>query len=258
MYFGWYTGNVNGPFRNPNFKFKKGAVAVHLHSFSAGDLRNPRSKWVGPLLERGAAATVGNVYEPYLTGSHYFDVLHDRLIQGYTLVESAYMGIPQLSWQNVVIGDPLYRPYKHLVGSGDVDQKDRSYRASRMAFKAWGGEMVLLVDKMRSAGIKSKDARFFEMMGLLRRYQKRPDDAREFYDVADKVYTEVSDKVRVAMHKIDLFLDQGQKDKAIIHCKAALIQFKNDPSALVIKSKLNILSPPPPPPAQPNKKIPTQ
>jgi len=118
MYFGWYKGNVNGPFRNPKFQLKKGAVAVHLHSFSASDLRNPKSKWVGPLLERGAAATVGNVYEPYLTGSHHFDVFYDRLIQGYSLVESAYMAIPQLSWQNVVLGDPLYQPYKHLAGTG--------------------------------------------------------------------------------------------------------------------------------------------
>ena len=258
IYFGWYTGNVNGPFRNSKFKFKKGAIAVHLHSFSASEIRKPNRKWVGPLLERGAAATVGNVYEPYITGSHHFDILHDRLIQGYTLVESAYMAIPQLSWQNVVVGDPLYQPYKHIVGTGSVEEKDKSYRALRMAYKAWGDDETVLVDKIRKAGLKSKDARFFEMMGLLRRYQKRLEAANNFYDAADKVYVNVSDKVRIAMHKIDLLIDQGKKDEAIIYCKAALIRFKSKPSAIVIKAKLNILSPPPPSPAQPNKKIPTQ
>ena len=258
MYFGWYAGNVNGPFRNSKFKFKKGAVAVHLHSFSASDLRNPKSKWVGPLLERGAAATVGNVYEPYLTGSHHFDILHDRLIKGYSLVESAYMAIPQVSWQNVVIGDPLYQPYKHLAGTGEVINEDRAYRASRMAFKAWGDDLRTLIDKLRSAGIKSEDARFFEVIGLFRRYQNRPNDAKVLFEAADKVYTLAPDKVRIAMHKVDLFLDEGQKDKAIIQCKAALIKLKEDPSALAIKAKLNILSPPPPPPAQPNKKTPSK
>jgi len=258
MYYGWYDRNVSGPFRSPNFKFKKGAVAIHLHSFSASDLRNPKSRWVGPLLKKGAAATVGNVYEPYLTGSHYFDILHDRLIKGYTLVESAYMAVPQLSWQNVVIGDPLYRPYKHLEGTGEVAEEDKRYRASRMAFKAWGGELESLVKKIRAAGVKSKDGRFFEMMGLFRRYQNRFGDAKIFYQAAAKVYTSPADKIRIEMHKIDLFLDEGQKDLAIVQCKGALIKWKGDPSIKSIRAKLNILSPPPPPPAQPNKKIPTK
>jgi len=96
------------------------------------------------------------------------------------------------------------------------------------------------------------------MMGLLKRFQKKPIDAMSFYEAADKVYIEASDKVRVTMHKIDMLLDQGKKDQAIIQCKAALHEYKGNPSSLVIKSKLNILSPPPPPPAQPNKKIPAQ
>ncbi len=258
MYFGWYTGAVNGPFRDKNFKFKKGAVAVHLHSFSASDLRNPKMKWTGPLIARGAAATVGNVYEPYLMGSHHFDVLHDRLLKGYTLVESAYMAIGLLSWQNVVIGDPLYQPYKHLVGSGEVNDEDKPYRASRMAFKAWGDEHHTLVDKMRRTGVKAKDPRFFEMMGLFRRFQNRPAEAKVFYETAEKAYTESSDKVRMVMHKMDLLMDAGQKHQAIIACKVALIPLKGEASALVLKGRLNILSPPPPPPAQPNKVIPTK
>lgn len=258
MYFGWYTGAVNGPFRNPNFKFKKGAVAVHLHSYSASDLRNPNTKWTGPLIARGAAATVGNVYEPYLMGSHHFDVMHDRLMQGYTLVESAYMAIGLLSWQNVVIGDPLYQPYKHIVGSGKVSVEDKPYRASRMAFKVWGDDINTLVDKMRKAGIKAKDPKFFEIMGLFRRFQNRQADAKVFYNAAEKTYTKSSDKVRMVMHKIDLLMDTGQKSQAILACKAALISLKGDPSALVLKGRLNILSPPPPPPAQPNKTIPAK
>ena len=121
-----------------------------------------------------------------------------------------------------------------------------------------GDDLRTLIDKLRSAGIKSEDARFFEVIGLFRRYQNRPNDAKVLFEAADKVYTLAPDKVRIAMHKVDLFLDEGQKDKAIIQCKAALIKLKEDPSALAIKAKLNILSPPPPPPAQPNKKTPSK
>ena len=55
LYFGWYAGNAEGPFADPAFKFKPGAVACHLHSYSAKTLRSTKSAWCGPLLARGAS-----------------------------------------------------------------------------------------------------------------------------------------------------------------------------------------------------------
>ncbi len=256
MYFGWYTSKVNGPFLNPDFKFKKGAVAVHLHSYSASNLRNPRVRWVGPLLSKGAAATVGNVYEPYLTGSHYFNILHDRLTQGYSLVESAYMAIPFLSWQNVVLGDPLYQPYLHLSGSGKVKKEDKFYRACAMAYKAWGDDIALLVKKLRSAAHKVNDGRYLEVVGLFRRFQGELKESEMFHRSAKKMYMLRSDKTRNEIHLIEMMKEAGDKVGAINACKALLYRVKGDPEAMTVKSMLNILSPPPPPPAQPNKKIP--
>ena len=37
LYCGWYAGNANGPFSDPSFRFRPGAIAMHLHSFSAAD-----------------------------------------------------------------------------------------------------------------------------------------------------------------------------------------------------------------------------
>lgn len=111
LYFGWYAGDVCGPFARPDFQFKRGAIAVHLHSYSASTLRSTTTNWCGPLLARGAAATLGNVYEPYLSLTANLDVFQDRLMSGLTLAESAYMSMRALSWMGVVIGDPLYRPY---------------------------------------------------------------------------------------------------------------------------------------------------
>lgn len=111
LYFGWYAGDVCGPFARSDFQFKRGAIAVHLHSYSASTLRSTTNNWCGPLLSRGAAATLGNVYEPYLSLTANLDVFQDRLMSGLTLAESAYMSMRALSWMGVVIGDPLYRPY---------------------------------------------------------------------------------------------------------------------------------------------------
>jgi uncharacterized protein (TIGR03790 family) len=41
VYFGWYSESVCGPFADANFRFKPGAIAVHIHSFSASTLRDP-------------------------------------------------------------------------------------------------------------------------------------------------------------------------------------------------------------------------
>jgi uncharacterized protein (TIGR03790 family) len=256
MYFGWYIGGVNGPFIHPDFKFKKGAIAVHLHSFSASNIRNPKKSWVGPLIHKGAAATVGNVYEPYLGASHHFNILHDRLTQGYTLIESAYMSIPLLSWQNLVIGDPLYQPYKYLDGGGVETKDDAFYRDCNMAFKTSGDDIPNMVRQMRTAAHKTNDGRYFEAVGLLRRYQGDLEEATMFFSSAQKMYLLDSDKTRNTLHMIDVLLEAGQKEKAIIACKELLLKIKDTLEAKTVQSKLNILSPPPPPPAKPNKEIP--
>jgi uncharacterized protein (TIGR03790 family) len=111
FYLGWYTDTVSGPMSRPDFKFVRGAVAYHLHSFSAWTVRTTTEKWAGPLLAHGAAATMGSVYEPFLTGTPYLDIFANRLVRGYTFAESCYMSQRLLSWMTVFLGDPLYRPF---------------------------------------------------------------------------------------------------------------------------------------------------
>ncbi|MFI5336134.1 MAG: TIGR03790 family protein [Opitutales bacterium] len=112
VYLGWYAGEMYGPFLRPGFQFPPGAIALHIHSFSAHTLRSDRAGWCGPLVARGAAATVGNVYEPYLQMTHRPDLLIQALLRGETLGDAAYYALPCLSWQAIVIGDPLYRPFR--------------------------------------------------------------------------------------------------------------------------------------------------
>ncbi|MFT3828976.1 MAG: TIGR03790 family protein [Opitutaceae bacterium] len=111
LYFGWYSWNVDGPFTMPGFRFPPGAVAVHIHSYSAQTLRTDSRFWCGPLLARGATATVGNVFEPYLGLTHHLDLLTEALLRGETFGAAAYYALPGLSWQGVALGDPLYRPF---------------------------------------------------------------------------------------------------------------------------------------------------
>jgi uncharacterized protein (TIGR03790 family) len=112
LYFGWYAANVNGPIARDGFVFPPGAIALHIHSYSAQTLRSSTQGWCGPLVAHGVTVTVGNVFEPYLGFTHRPNLLLRALSQGRNFGDAVYYSLPNLSWQAVAIGDPLYRPFK--------------------------------------------------------------------------------------------------------------------------------------------------
>ena len=122
FYFGWYAGELNGPFRREGFRFPSGAIALHIHSFSANTVRSATQAWCGPLVARGVTATAGNVFEPYLGLTHHPDLLLRALALGRTFGDAIYYALPVLSWQGVALGDPLYRPFRVTL-----DEQLRNY-----------------------------------------------------------------------------------------------------------------------------------
>lgn len=166
VYFGWYAGDANGPFARQDFQFKPGAIAVHLHSYSASTLRSTTGNWCGPLIARGAAATLGNVYEPYLSLTANLDIFQDRLMSGLTLAESAYMSMRALSWMGVVIGDPLYRPY--AVWNEFYDPRNRPpnpWRRFRSITLNAKGNILDAVAPLHEAARETGDGMFLEALG---------------------------------------------------------------------------------------------
>lgn len=150
LYFGWYAGAVNGPFNSPGLKFPPGAVALHIHSFSASTVRSSGQAWVGPLVARGATAVLGNVGEPYLQFTHQPHLLLRALARGDTLGVAALRSINALSWKGVVVGDPLYRPF---AVSADAQWENRGVLAPEAETYARVRRMRLL-----SAAGRGEDA----------------------------------------------------------------------------------------------------
>lgn len=254
FYYGWYTTHHNGPFLNPAFELRRGAIAVHLHSFSAHQLRQKDKHWTGPLLNKGAAATLGNVFEPYLALTHHFDIFHAQLLSGSTFIEAAYSAMPALSWQGVAIGDPLYRPFLHLDGSGTVTDDDKFYRALRVATQRWGTNAEVLSSKLQAVGKRKNDGRYFEALGLRARHLKDTVQATLLLTQAQETYLSPSDKIRITLQLVEIYRESGQKDRAIQSLVAALRAYPSLPESLAIKATLNILQPPPPPAATPKQR----
>jgi hypothetical protein len=124
LYFGWYSADLNGPFTLPEFRFPPGAIALHLHSYSARTLNAVHQGWTGPLVARGVTATVGNVWEPYLEFTHQPQLLLAALLKGANWGDAAYASLRGLSWHAVTIGDPLYRPFAKTFAQQWADRAE--------------------------------------------------------------------------------------------------------------------------------------
>ena len=112
LYCGWYS---LGKYVDA-FTWVTGAVAYHVASAECVTLKNPASTmWCKLMLEKGVAATIGPVGEPYLESFPQPELFFGLLIDGrLTLAECFALSSPCLSWKMVLIGDPLYRPFKHI------------------------------------------------------------------------------------------------------------------------------------------------
>ena len=53
----------------------------------------------------------GQVAEPYLDSVIRPDMFFAAYLAGFNLIESFYLAMPHLSWQTVVVGDPLCTPF---------------------------------------------------------------------------------------------------------------------------------------------------
>ena len=111
FYLGWYTQNPSGRFALPRVKLAPGAIALHLHSYSARSLKKPESNWAALLVRQGAGLTSGNVYEPFLGFTMRPDFLVNGLMHGKCAGEAAWYATPVVSWQGTILGDPFYKPF---------------------------------------------------------------------------------------------------------------------------------------------------
>ena len=110
LYSGWYS---LGRYIDA-FGWVRGAIGYHIASAECTTLKDKGSQvWCKRMLEKGVAATIGPVNEPYVQAFPLPELFFTSLTEGYlSLGESYLVSLPYLSWQMVLIGDPLYQPFK--------------------------------------------------------------------------------------------------------------------------------------------------
>ena len=110
LYCGWYSlaRYIDA------FEWVPGAIGYHIASSECQTLRQGNSQvWCKRMLEEGVAVTIGPVDEPYVEAFPLPDIFFRALTEGMlTVAESYLLSVPYLSWKMVLVGDPLYRPFK--------------------------------------------------------------------------------------------------------------------------------------------------
>ena len=256
LYYGWYAGTVAGPFTQPDFRFLPGAVAVHIHSFSANTLRDPNANWVGPLVTKGAAASLGNVYEPYLQLTSHLDIFNDRLLHGFTFAESAYMSIPALSWMSVMVGDPLYRPYASWLQIDTLRDSAKSGTDWKTYHEFAVKNVTRPVSEFRTlarqAASRSRNCPMIEDLGLMEARNGNFSAATSYFQQARTCYAKRDDLLRVVLEEADAWIKQNKPKRALALVHSVLRVVPDAPAApLLRKIEQDLTAPPAASPAKP-------
>lgn len=130
-YYSWGSNDTGITTRKPELTFAPGALAGMFVSTDARTLKEPPAEWklgewrnpkthfggspqslIGDLIRQGATGVAGHVAEPFLDGSARPQILFPAYVAGFNLAEAYYLSLPFLSWQNIIVGDPLCAPFR--------------------------------------------------------------------------------------------------------------------------------------------------
>lgn len=125
-YASWGSNDPDRKRRTLGFEWLPGAIMTEFVSTDGRTFKIPPSEWTigswgdrktwfagapqtltADYIHEGATGASGHVAEPFLGFTPRPDLLLPAYYRGRTLAESYYLSIPALSWQNIVIGDPL-------------------------------------------------------------------------------------------------------------------------------------------------------
>jgi uncharacterized protein (TIGR03790 family) len=171
-YFSWGSNDPQMTTRQNGLSFEPGAIAGSFVSTDGRTFKEPPAQWThgrwddprtffggspqsltGDLIRQGITGIAANVAEPFLDATVRPDVLFPAYVSGFTLAESYYLALPYLSWQGIVIGDPLAAPFRRqprsLTTDAGVDPKTE--------LPAWFSTRALKAAASRPGGVEAAE-----------------------------------------------------------------------------------------------------
>jgi uncharacterized protein (TIGR03790 family) len=125
-YASWGSNDPDRKERHLGFAWLPGAIATEFVSTNGRTFARPPDSWnigawgdpktmfagsgqtlTADYIHDGATGASGHVYEPFLQFTPRPNIVLPAYYHGRNLADSYYLGIPLLSWMNIVVGDPL-------------------------------------------------------------------------------------------------------------------------------------------------------
>ncbi len=176
-YYSWGSNDASNRLRHFGMQFTPGAIGAMFVSTDSRTFKEPPADWVpggtdqrgygsqsltGDLIRDGITGVAGHITEPLLDATIRPQILFPAYLAGFNLAESFYLAMPFLSWQTVVVGDPLCTPFPRQTLTADQIAKGIDpgtelpalFAERRLAFLTTGGlnpDAVKLALKAESA-----------------------------------------------------------------------------------------------------------
>ena len=156
-YYAWGSNDWAVTSRQPGLAFVPGAIAGSYVNTDGRTFTEPPAAWTlgkwsdrasffagspqslaGDLIRAGVTGVSASVADPYLDGMVRPEILFPAYVSGFNLAESYYLATPFLSWQTMVVGDPLCAPFPRtpvpaaeIDGGADADTELPAFFAAR-------------------------------------------------------------------------------------------------------------------------------
>ena len=124
-YFSWGSNDPDNQLRQMGLTYAPGAIGGMFVSTDGRTFVEPSATWkpapagsesggqtlVADLIREGITGISASVAEPYLDAIVRPQILFPAYLSGYTMAEAYYLAMPYLSWQTIIVGDPLCAPF---------------------------------------------------------------------------------------------------------------------------------------------------
>jgi uncharacterized protein (TIGR03790 family) len=242
---GYYSWGSNDPaitMRSFGFGFVPGAIAGMFVSTDARTFHEPPAGWAtgpwvdpkkyfanspqslsGDLIREGVTGVAGHVAEPFLDATVRPNILFPAYLSGFNLAEAFYLAMPFVSWQTMVVGDPLCAPFpRKVLQPSEIDAGVDPFTGLPALFSAYRLRVVV------ADGIKPEAARL-----ALRAEARSAQDDKAGAQAALEEATSLDPRLLAAQMVLAQTYEQNQEyDKAIDKYRRMLAVSPNEPIAL--------------------------
>jgi uncharacterized protein (TIGR03790 family) len=244
---GYYSWGSNDPAihqRTFGLSFEPGALAAMFVSTDGRTFAPPPQSWTigswdkretfyagspqslaGDLIHEGVTGIAAHVAEPYLDATIRPEILFPAYVRGMNLAESFYLAMPFLSWETVVIGDPLCAPFPRTAPTQTLlDPPRDSVTELPMYFSARRLDTI----SMQTMGMKPEGLRF-ALQGDTRLARGDEAGATQAFEAAVTAEPRLDGSSRTLA---GLYEKEGRYDRAVEVYRKVLANNPNDVVAL--------------------------